>query len=392
MFYNSIANNSLYKVVRPLCAVLFVLFTSFFLFFVQGEVLARAQFVFSHGVTSYSLWWGAVIIPLVLQLLQWVVARIVTMPVRFYALTYFPSVLCLAMLSSLTEEAMRDFSFFSWQWIAPVLLVIYIVLCYIVCRLTEAFSRENSLMLSDVLWPNAFIMLAMIIFCGSVSNSNDVYHYELKVERLMLERQYEKALSVADREYVASQHLTQLRMYALSRQGQLGERLFDYPQYYGGDGLIDILDNDTTRRLPNRDIYLHLGVAPDTNTVRSVTHFFALVNTDDSLSNQRTIDYELSCHLLQRDLKGFTKLLSQYYAADAVLPRAFAEATLYVQMHDSLALPAYSIDEDTRGRYWQYEARKQEITDPVERVNRTRREYGHTFWWYYENETKQPNY
>lgn len=392
MFYNSIADNRLYRVVRPMCAALFMLFVFFFLLCEQGEVLARAQFVFSHGITSYSLWWGAFLIPLVLLMLQWVVARIIILPVRFHALTYFPPMLCLAMLSSLNEEVMLDFSFRSWIWIAPLLLVVYAALIILVRKFTAAFSNEKTLALSDVLWPNAFIMLALIIFCGCVSNSKDVYHYELKTERLILERKYDKAIEVANREYTSSRRLTQLRMYALARLGLLGECLFDFPQYYGGEGLLDIHNCDTTQRFTNYDIYLHLGVAPDGKTVMNLGRLLAIANANDSLRNKRTMDYELCNALLERNLNLFSQLLPRYYGTDVPLPRSYREAVIYVQTRDSLALPGYTVCDETRNQFWQYESRKQELTDPIERRNRTRREFGRTFWWYYENKISEPDY
>lgn len=385
-------NNHLYKIVRPLCAGLFMLFAFCFLLCEQGEVLARAQFMFSHGVTSYSLWWGAFIIPVVLQLLQWVVAKIIHLPVRFHALSYFPSVLCLTVLSSLNEEVMHDFSFGTWQWAAPLLLVLYLLLVYMIYKLTVAFSNEKSLALSDVLWPNAFIILAQIIFCGSYSNTKDVYHYELKTERLILEHQYDKALKVADREYSSSQRLTQLRMYALSCRGQLPERLFDYPQYYGGRGLLDINNNDTTLRLTNHVIYCHLGSAPNLGTISSLGRFLSIVNSNDTLRRQRTMDYELCHALLERDTATFRQLLPRYYSPGAILPKAYAEAVTYLQMQDSLSLSGYTVNEEIPNQYWQYLSRKQELADATERINRTRREYGHTFWWYFENKTEEPDY
>ena len=39
-------------------------------------------------------------------------------------------------------------------------------------------------------------------------------------------------------------------------------------------------------------------------------------------------------------------------------------------------------DSDLLGRFNAYNQLKQELTDPRERINRTHREYGQTYWWY----------
>lgn len=371
-------------VVRLLCAVLFCLFVSFYLYFLQGELLARAQYVYSKGLTSYSLAWGAVIIPLVLQIVQCVVARMSHLPIRVHAFSYIPSMLMLTMLVSVNESVMADFSLRSWVWIAPVVLFVYVLIVVVSRRLTEVYSKNVSYALSEVIWTNAFILLGTMILCGSFSNAADVYHYELKTERLILERNYVAATKVADRELQTSPRLTRLRMFALSKQGLLGERLFDYPQYYDGAGLLDIADADTTQRLRQYAIYQHIGAAPNAATVHSSLRFLELVNADDSLRTQVSKDYHLCYLLLERRLSDFISLLPDYYPQGSCLPRAYSEAVVYAQVGDSLLDLDYEISEEVRGRYWQYASRMQELADPVERVNRMRREFGNTFWWYYD--------
>ena len=99
-------------VLRYSCGILFALFTFCYLYFLEGEVLAEAQYVFSKGVTTYSILIGAGIITLVLALLQKLVAFVSRLPEKLHALSYIPSALALAILTDTDEHVMNDFSFF----------------------------------------------------------------------------------------------------------------------------------------------------------------------------------------------------------------------------------------------------------------------------------------
>ena len=70
MSYYSIPEQKTAGIIRYSCGILFMLFSFCYLFFLEGEILAEAQFVFSKGVTSYDIMTGAILITLVLQLVQ----------------------------------------------------------------------------------------------------------------------------------------------------------------------------------------------------------------------------------------------------------------------------------------------------------------------------------
>ena len=94
--------------VMVTCAVVFVAFTFLWLFSFQSDLLAYIQHVLSNGHTTYNRTIGAVVITLLLWLVQVIVCRFVVSRGRAYALTFFPSMLLLAMLTSLgTEEGVR---------------------------------------------------------------------------------------------------------------------------------------------------------------------------------------------------------------------------------------------------------------------------------------------
>ena len=148
--------------IRYSCALLFMLFSICYLFFLQGEILAEAQFVYSRGITAYNLLIGAIIITAVLQIIQWLVSQLSRLPSQCHALSYLPSMLLLAMLTDLNQAAIAHFSFGAWLWVTPCVLVAYILLALLVQKINHntPFERQN---IKSQTYPN-FIILFFMMF------------------------------------------------------------------------------------------------------------------------------------------------------------------------------------------------------------------------------------
>ena len=382
--------------IRYSCALLFILFSFCNLFFLQGEILAEAQFVYSKGVTSYNILIGAIVITVVLQIIQWIVALSSRLPSRWLALSYLPSMLLLAMVTDVNKDAIIHFSFGAWIWVIPCILCVYVLWVIAVKKL---FNNEVSIRSKDIksqIYPNFIILFFLMLVVGTVPQSSDVYHYELKAERLIMEKDYEGAAKVGERSLRTSARLTRLRMYALSKQGLLAERLFDYPQHDGSRGLLDIADTLSIERFTSQDICFHLG-AYCGKSVQTTERYYKLV-LGDSIWNQHTVDYYLCSLLLDKNLKEFQRQLPRYYnLADSVvgaydnLPRAYREALLQIgakkyALQGKIVIGADTLttlsDFDMVARFRDYNELKDTLKDETERINRTHREFGNTYWWY----------
>ena len=112
-------------IVRIVCAILFCLFSFIYLYKYQAEILTIAQHVLSNGQTHYNHLIGAILITLVLFLLQLGVFAITRFPNWFHALTYFPSMLTLAVITDVSPRIDRGFSFGAWLWVYPLLLILF---------------------------------------------------------------------------------------------------------------------------------------------------------------------------------------------------------------------------------------------------------------------------
>ncbi|MDE5998796.1 MAG: hypothetical protein K2H04_01800, partial [Bacteroidaceae bacterium] len=314
-----------------------MLFSFCYLFYLQGEILAEAQFVYSKGLNSYHLLMGAIIITVILQLVQWVVSKLSQLPERWYALSYIPSALLLTILTDIDRGTIQHFSFGAWTWIAPLVIVGYVLLVMVV-RWHQSSNEGHFVSIKSKIYPDFIILFTLMLLVGWIPQSTDVYHYELKAERLILEKDYEGATKVGERSLRTSARLTQLRMYALSQLGQLPERIFEFPQYDASAGLLDVTDTLSTYRFSPQSICFHLGALCGSN-VRSTDRFYQLV-LNDSIRNQHTIDYYLCSLLLDKKLDDFGKQLKRYYlqndtvSGEAVrLPKAYSEALLLMGEH-----------------------------------------------------------
>lgn len=374
-----------------------MLFSFCYLFYLQGEILAEALFVYSKGLNSYHLLMGAIIITVILQLVQWVVSKLSQLPERWYALSYIPSALLLTILTDIDRDTIQHFSFGAWTWIAPLVIVGYVLLVMAV-RWRQSSNEGHFVSIKSKIYPDFIILFTLMLLVGWIPQSTDVYHYELKAERLILEKDYEGATKVGERSLRTSTRLTQLRMYALSQLGQLPERIFEFPQYDASAGLLDVTDTLSTYRFPPQSICLHLGALCGSN-VRSTGRFYQLA-LNDSIRNQHTIDYYLCSLLLDKKLDDFGKQLKRYYLQnDTVsgetvrLPKAYSEALLLMGERAAALegrivarnIPVITLsDKDIVERFKVYNRLKAELPDLTERINKTHREFGDTYWWYYD--------
>ena len=382
-------------IIQYSCGVLFMLFTFSYLYFLQGDLLAEAQFVYSHGATTYNLFIGAIIITAVLQILQRVVHLLTNLPPRWYAFSYLPSMLGLAILTDIDRHALLHFTFGAWVWMAPLILVGFVIAVFLIRHFNTYFPNESTDLKSQA-YPNFIILFVLILVTGAIPHNPDVFHYEMKTERLILGHDYEAASHVGERSLRSTARLTQLRMYALSQQGLLAERLFDYPQYYGSQGLLDIAESQPYYRFTTQDICTHLG-ARCGKTVSSTQRYYHLL-LNDSLCNVHTIDYYLCSLLLDKRTDEFLQQFPCYYHLGTShngdnLPRAYREALLLLGDPQAASSGVVRVkgdtlavftDNDFIARYRDYKELKSEFSDRTERVNKTHREFGNTYWWYYD--------
>ena len=92
-------------------------------FFLSGR---HSRAYTTNGQTHYVPWLGAILITIILQLCQVCVYSLLKLSKRGHAITYFPSVLLLTVLTSIRANS-TTINFGNWIWVAPVLLYLFII-------------------------------------------------------------------------------------------------------------------------------------------------------------------------------------------------------------------------------------------------------------------------
>ena len=297
--------------IRVVCAIVFLTFVFAYVYCYQSDVLALAQHVWSGGETHFDSMIGAVLITVVLYIIHIGVCTIVRLPHRAFALSFAPSLILLGVLSSATLQPDNSVSVLYAAIVACVLLAL---VGFAMKLLSDYASCESKLhggtsLLSLVAWYN-YGLLATLFFVTFCMGNNDRYmHSVLKMEHNIMDGCYESALDVAKKEGDAS--MTMLRAYALSRQNELGERLFEYPVSGGSHALFPLKGTTRTLLMPDSLIWRNLGGYPR-EKIKEVKHFLRILQKQN-MARPSVDDYMLTAYLLDKDLCGFAREIVKVY-------------------------------------------------------------------------------
>ena len=366
---------------KVMCAVCFLLFSFLWLYEFQADVLAVAQHVLSEGVTQYNRVVGAILITVVLYLLQVCVAVVTKLSRNTYALTFFPSMLLLAVISDVSPDVDSQVSYRSWIWGLPLMLIVWGG-CVWLARQMMAFvggdEQENSLF-SKTAWLNLLQMTVMMLGVGLIGNTNAVFHYSAHAEMAIINGDYDEALRVGQKSLETNERLTMLRVFALSKKGTLADELFHYPIKGTSEMLLPM--QVKPQILPADSIWKHLG-ARSVKTIPAELYYELMER--DTLSTPAMADYRLCGYLIDRDLKTFVKMLPKYYeVSDSVpLPRHYKEALVLYQ-HQT-AHPVIVYHDAVLAEDWDnLQQLKAQYPQEPERHYRVFDSYQKSYWYYY---------
>lgn len=340
-----------------MCAIAFLAFAVCFLFNYQADTLYYLQHVLSGGKTRYDRIIGGIIILALLWLIQYAVYRITHLYKRGHALTYFPSILVLTILTGVNADGHIPMF---WVWLAPLLILGFIALAW-VSKQFETYEpgQDNPGLFSRQMWINMLTMFIMFLFACCFSNNDETLHNRLKAEMLIQQKDYRQAALVGKNSPEADSSLTMLRVYALAQTGQLGSHLFEYP-IVGGAEVMQ----------PNGQSLRPLLLPP--NQIR-------LMNKTRKTRN----DCLLTRHLLARDLDAFARDITKFYNIDSVrVPRHYAEALVlytHLRSHRLLTYHDSVLDAD----YEDLRKLQRRHPDLATRQTAIRDTYGNTYWYYY---------
>lgn len=389
MNYNHFNKNSSTVAIRLMCAIVFLSFSFVWLYCFQADVLAAAQHVLSKGLTTYKPFVGAILITLVLQSLQLIVYALTRLRKRSHALTYLPSMLALAVITDVDSDVDGQYTLGPLWWILPIVIALWLLLVF-VARMLQSVEpdAEPKGLFSRAMWINMLTMALLIIIVVALSNSNAVFHYRMRAEARLLSGDYEGALQMGAKSLESDADLQMIRMYALSRTGELGERLFAYPVSGHSEAMLPVEGKSKFVMYPSDSLYKFLGARPKGEM--TTARYLELMQRRDSTVDHRIADYELCGLLIDKRIDDFVCQLRRYYSEGDTLdidrlPRHYREAmTLYTHLRSRPVVVYYNsvMDEDWKNLQ-ELEAQYPDLT---ERKGRVEEQYHDTYWYYYEYE------
>ncbi len=364
-----------------MCAIVFILFSFVWLFCFQSELLMMCQHVLSNGVTHYHPVVGTVVIIVVLLLIQILFYGITGLSKRFHALTYVPSMLFLAVLTSVGLNADGTLDYGTNLWLTILVLCLWGLLVFLARQYQTVENNLSYSFFSRPMWINLLLMALQIICLTSVANTNAVFHYRLKVEGALSKAQYKEALRVGEESLESDPDLQMLRMYALSRQNLLGDKLFEYPVVASSSQMLPTDGRTKMLFYPLDSLYRYLGGRP--SVPMEPMHYIELLVRRDSIVPKPVADYRLCGLLIDREIDQFAREVAKFYPVDAHLPRHYKEAlTLYRHLRSTPVIEYRDpvTDEDWRN----LQELEKKYPDYTERKGKVNELYHATYWYYYD--------
>ncbi len=368
-------------IVQVMCAIVFWLFSLAWLYWFQVDSIVVAQHVMSDGQTHYNPTIGALLITSVLQLVQLVVGRLVNLYKRTHALTYVPSMLALIALGNINPDIDKGYQWGGTLWLIIGVLVVWAVVVRIARHaLPFDTSKDGAGLFSQRVWVNMLTMAGAMLVVVASSNSNAVFHYRTHVEASIVRGDYEEALRTGRQSVESDESLTMLRAYALSKQGLLAERLFEYPVVGTSQSLLPFWGSKARAYLIPRDTFYHyLGARPI--AIKSADRYLYLL-AKDSLATGAVADYRLCALLIDRQLDRFAQLLPHYYDVEGTLPRHYREALILYRHHRSNPVVTYT-DAVTEEDWNNFQELERRYPNKAERKHQVAERYQGSYWYYY---------
>jgi len=384
MNYRKKNQNDSAMTIRVVCAIVFILFSWCWLYYFQNDLLAMAQHVLSHGITRYNRLLGAMGITIVLYFLQHLIHKVTKLNKSFHALTFFPSMLALGMLTDIVQDAEGGITHsFKW-WVIIFYVIVWGALSFLANKLQEIDEDINPSIFSRSVWLNLVIFVFMIMITAGIGNTNAVFHYRMRAEVCLLKGDWDGVLDAGRESLECDDDLVMLRMHALARKDLLGEKLFEYKVSGNSNSILPTDGKSTLLIYPADSIYQYIGAIPAHKM--HPMHYLELVKhhveSKGDKPNKAIGDYLLCGFLIDKKVDKFAEEVSRYYTLNDSLPKHYREAlVLYSHLHSESIVDYHDpvLEEDYEG----LRELRSNYPDIMEQKGKVQDQYFGTYWYYY---------
>ncbi len=382
--YNNPVTRQTARMVSIVCGLLFTLFTATYILGMQGLMLATANRSIREDA-GFHPYFATAIILVALIIPPLIIRRPLSLPIRWKALLWIPSCIALGWFTNIHFPFEPSDEEPTSMWVFIIAFAFWCLLVFVVRRMRDSSETKGSFALFMI--PNSIILIVGFWFALATGNTNAILHQEIRQTYLLMAGEDEELLQLGEKEKRTSHTQQALRAVALSRTGQMGERLFYYPMTYGSEGLIPA-PADTLRPLNlQKFVFRHIGGRPlkplhAPGGFQTATGFLGALAMKDNAS-QAAKDYYLCALLLDRRVDDFTETLKTFTdSVDNTLPRHYREAlVLHNRMHSCPVIKYH--DEATEENFSDFlrdmDLHKGKDDEEIYMSDY----YSHTYWFYF---------
>ncbi len=368
----------LQRVVMALCAILFAVFSFLFVAKSQSVLLELLYEKVATGKLQYNAYVVGGVISAFLTFFALWLNRFTGFKREWTAFSFMPSALILAFITDIDRSLyIGGFDYLKWIIVLAVGIFAYAAFSFVLRRMLFAKIKNIAMSANRIIWRNLILFVILFSLVGFLSNNEENFKREALVTSYYKKGDTENALKVGYRSNVASHSLTVQRAYILSEGGMLGEKLFEYPQYYGAEGLIPA--KEQVSPLVPDSVFALIGASPLPGE-KAMDVFKRALKNDKVTPVAK--EYYLSALLLDRKIVEFVDNIKILYPeTDATdLPKHYQEALV---LYSSINGDSVNINSAVQEHYNAFKALEAEHEDIFVRANYLRRHFGRTYWWYY---------
>lgn len=368
----------LQRVVMALCAILFAVFSFLFVAKSQSVLLELLYDKVATGKLQYNAYVVGGVISVALTIFALWLNKFTGFKREWTAFSFMPSAMVLAFITDIDSSLYTgEYDYLKWIIVLAIGVFAYAAFSFVLRRILFAKIKNVAMSANRIIWRNLVLFVILFSLVGFLSNGEENFKREALVASYYKKGDSDNALKVGYLSNVASHSLTVQRAYILAKGGMLGERLFEYPQYYGADGLIPA--KEQVSPLVPDSVYALLGASPLQGEEALDVFKRALKNDNVSPAAK---DYYLSALLLDRKIVEFTDNVKTLYpdTETANLPKHYQEAlVLYSSINGDSVQASAAMQEQFNA----FKALEAEHEDIFVRGNYLRRHFGRTYWWYF---------
>lgn len=366
--------------ITVFCTLAFAIFSYTFVAIYKSPLIEMVYDGIATGKLQYNGYvLSGVVTAILVGLALWL-NRFAKYQREWTAMAFLPSALILAFITDIERSVFcGGGSFVGWVWIFVAGVLFYIFLSFLFGRMLFEKIKNPTMVANRIVWRNLILLTITFMSIGCLSGGDKNFMREAIQYKYYRNGDIDAALSVSARSPLASSQLTAQRAYLLSLKGELGERLFEFPQYYGAEGILPSVMR-TAPIVPD-SVYAHIGLKRD--SAESAVEYLARAVSRDSVGVAAR-EYYLSSLLLERRLVDFADKVFEFYnVGDAdKLPKHYREA-LVLYSH---IVPDYPLSMPAREMRSSLEKMIEDATEEGNSFMHSARaqvEYGSTYWWHF---------